>query len=75
MSATPFVNGRAWSGRGPWCPLLLAGGMNERTTAFDAQHVLKLPREYRVFVNTDASHNVTAYTSGGSRVRRMKTCN
>lgn len=49
------------------------GGMNERSAAFDAQHVLELPREYRVFVNTDASRNVTAYVGG--RVTHVKTCN
>jgi hypothetical protein len=50
--------------------------MDERSAAFDAQHVLELPCEYRVFVNTDASHNVTAYAGGRvTHVRRMKTCN
>lgn len=32
--------------------------MDERSAAFDAQHVLELPCEYRVFVNIDASRNV-----------------
>jgi hypothetical protein len=45
-------------------PLRLAGGMNERSVAFDAQHVLELPREDRIFVNTDASRNISPYAGG-----------
>jgi hypothetical protein len=53
-------------------PLRLAGGMNERSAAFDAQHVLELPREYRVSVNTDAFRNASAYAGGRvTYVRRI----
>jgi hypothetical protein len=51
--------------------------IGERSATFDAQqHVLELPREYRVFVNTDASRDFYAYA--GRRVayvRRIETCN
>jgi hypothetical protein len=35
--------------------------MNEHSAAFDAQHVLELLCESRIFVNIDGSRNVTAY--------------
>ena len=51
-------------------PLRLAGGTNERSAAFDAHHILELPREYRVFVNIDTSRNVYAYA--GRRVTYVR---
>jgi hypothetical protein len=70
-------NGRGFAVRSrgiEW--MMCCSSVGERSAASDAQHVLELPREYRVFVKIDAFRNVYAYA--GRRVtyvRRMETCN